>query len=185
MVKGLKEVIASAQLKPVADDTLAAARKAMADAAQAIEAGVAIRQAKVIAGEAESHELWAIESQERAGILRRQSRAVDEILSKLIPAGNLRIDEGRIVTKTDRSESELFSELSDGERARLAIEIAVPKLPEDGLLIAPQWMWEGWTESTQAAVDATLKKHGVVMLTAEARDGELAVEVFAPDSQGH
>ena len=41
-----------------------------------------------------------------------------------------------------------------------------------------QRMWEGWTESTQQAVDATLKEHGVVMLTAEARDGELAVKVF-------
>lgn len=178
MVKGLKEVIASAQLQPVADDTLAAAQKARADAYEAAERGVLVRQAKIVVGEAESHEIWAIESQERAEILRKQSRDVDAILSRLIPAGNLRIDEGRIVTKTDRSNAELFSELSDGERAALAIEIAVPKLPEDGLLIAPQWMWEGWTESTQKTVWAKLKAHGVMMLTAEARDGELAVEVF-------
>ncbi len=177
-VAAIKEVIESAKLEPVADDTLAAADKARADAHEAIELGVAVRQARVIADEAESHEIWAIESQERAEILRKQSRAVDEILSGLIPAGNLRIDEGRIVTKTDRSGSELFSELSDGERAALAIEIAVPELPEDGLLIAPQWMWEGWTKSTQEDVWAKLKKHGVMMLTAEARDGELAVEVF-------
>jgi hypothetical protein len=39
-------------------------------------------------------------------------------------------------------------------------------------------MFEGWTESTKQDVDATLKRHGVVMLTAEARDGELAVEVY-------
>ena len=182
-VAAIKEVIESAKLEPVADDTLAAAQKARADAYEAAERGVLVRQARIIADEAESHEIWAIESKERAEILRKQSRDVDEILSQLIPAGNLRIDEGRIVTKTDRSGSELFSELSDGERAALAIEIAVPKLPEDGLLIAPQWMWEGWTESTQEAVDATLKKHGVVMLTAEARDGKLAVEVFEGSQQ--
>jgi hypothetical protein len=145
--------------------------------------GVAVRAAKGSADEARAHEIWAIESQKRAETLRDQSKAVDEILSKLIPAGPLRIDEGRIVTTTDRG-SELFSELSDGERAKLAIEVAVPQLPEDGLLIAPQWMFEGWTQSTKAAVDATLKEHGVVMLTAEARDGELAVEVFGADQQG-
>ena len=174
----LKEVIASAQLEPVADSTFTSANKAMSDAAQAIETGVAVRSAQDSADEAKAHEIWAISSQERAETLRKQSKAVDEILSGLIPAGNLRIDEGRIVTKTDRTESELFSELSDGERAALAIEVAVPKLPTDGLLIAPQWMWEGWTKSTQNTVWAKLKKHGVVMLTAEARDGELAVQVF-------
>lgn len=177
-VAKLKEVIASAQLEPVSDDTLVAAENARYEASGAIEVGVSIRRAKAIADEAESHEIWAIESQERAEILRKQSRDVDEILSKLIPSGNLRIDEGRIVTTTDRSGSELFSELSDGERAALAIEVTVPNLPEDGLLIAPQWMWEGWTKSTQNMVWEKCKKHGVVMLTAEARDGELAVEVF-------
>ena len=177
-VSNLKEVIASAQLEPVTDDNLAAADKALATANQAIETGVAIRQAKDLTSEAEFAEISAIKSQEQAETLRNQSKAVDEILSGLIPAGNLRIDEGRIVTKTDRSSSELFSELSDGERAALAIEVTVPNLPEHGLLIAPQWMWEGWTESTQDMVWEKLKKHGVIMLTAEARDGELAVEVY-------
>ena len=176
-VAHLKDIIASAQLEPVSDDTLAAAENARLEASSAIEVGVAVRQAKGLADEALEHQEWAEASQKHAETLRDQSRAVDEILSELIPAGNLRIDAGRIVTTTDRG-SELFSELSDGERAKLAIEVAVPQLPEDGLLIAPQWMWEGWTKSTQAAVDATLKEHGVVMLTAKARDGELAVEVF-------
>lgn len=174
---GLKEVIASAQLEPVSDDTLAAAENARLQASGAIELGVAVRAANDSADEAKAHEIWAVESQKRAETLRDRSRAVDEILYGLIPAGPLRIDEGRIVTQTDRG-SELFSELSDGERAKLAIEVAVPQLPEDGLLIAPQWMWEGWTDSTQEDVWAKLKRHGVVMLTAEARDGPLAVEVF-------
>ena len=125
-------------------------------------AGVAVRQAIVIANEALEHQKWAEASQKHAEKLRDQSKAVDEILSKLIPAGNLRIDEGRIVTTTDRG-SELFSDLSDGERAKLAIEVAVPQLPEDGLIIAPQWMWEGWTKSTQEDVWGKLKEHGVVM----------------------
>ena len=176
-VASLKEVIASAQLEPVADATSEAAEKARLEASSAIEVGVAVRQAKALAAEALEHRDWAEASQMHADKLRDQSKAVDSILSGLIPVGSLRIDEGRIVTNTDRG-SELFSELSDGERARLAIEVAVPQLPETGLLIAPQSMWEGWTKSTRTAVDATLKKHGVVMLTAKARDGELAVEVF-------
>ena len=182
-VAAIKEVIASAQLEPVSDDTSAAAEKARQEASSAIEVGVAVRQAKAIAVEALEHQKWAEASQKHAETLRDQSRAVDEILSGLIPAGNLRIDEGRIVTTTDRG-SELFSELSDGERARLAIEVAVPQLPKEGLLIAPQWMWEGWTKSTQEAVWAKLKEHGVEMLTAEARDGELAVEVFEGTKKG-
>lgn len=182
MVKGLREIIASAQLEPVSDDTLAAADKARAAASEAIKLGVIVRVAKVAGVEANGHEIAAEELQKRAGTLRNQSKAVDEILSGLIPAGNyLRIDEGRIVTTTDRSGSELFSELSDGERAALAIEVTVPNLPEAGLLIAPQWMWESWTESTRNMVWEKCKKHGVVMLTAEARDGKLAVEVFGSD----
>ncbi len=182
MVKRLREVIASARLEPIADDTLAAADKARAAASEAIKSGVIVRMAKLAIDEAESHEISAIESQERAEKLRKQSSDVDTIISELIPAGNLRIDEGRIVTATDRSSSERFAELSDGERTALAIEVAVPQLPEDGLLIAPQWMWEGWTESTQNMVWGKCKKHGVVMLTAEARDGELAVEVYEGSS---
>ncbi len=180
----LTEVIASAQLEPITDDTFAAADRALAFASEAIELGVTVRAAEVAGVHAGEHQIAAEELQQRAETLRDQSRAVDEILSGLIPAGNLRIDEGRIVIKTDRSESELFAELSDGERAAEAIEIAVPRLPEDGLLIAPQWMWEGWTKSTQNMVWAKLKKHGVIMLTAKARDGELAVEVFEGTKKG-
>ena len=182
-VSSLKEVIASAQLDPVSSDTSAAAEKARLEASSAIETGVAVRQAKALVDEALEHQKWAEAAQKHAETLRDQSRAVDQILSELIPAGNLRIDEGRIVTTTDRG-SELFSELSDGERAKLAIEVAVPQLPEDGLLIAPQWMWEGWTDSTQEDVWEKLKEHGVVMLTAKARDGPLAVEVFEGAKKG-
>ena len=182
-VTKLKDVIATAQLEPVADEKIAAADTAWAAAGEAVEIGATIRQAMAMAKESDVFEASAIEAESQAEKLREQSKDVDEILSGLIPKGNLRIDEGRIVTKTDRKDSELFSELSDGERAALAIEVTVPRLPEDGLLIAPQWMFEGWTESTKQAVDATLKEHGVVMLTAEARDGELAVEVFESDRQ--
>ena len=177
-VSDLKKVIESAELTKVTTEDTQAAECALADAQEAVELGVKVRDAKIAIGIAKQCVLNGEQNQNQADSLRDKAKDVDQVLSDLIPAGSLRIDEGRLVTATDRSSAELYADLSDGERAAMAIEVAVANLPSEGLLIAPQWMWEGWTKSTRDSVNAKLQAHGVVMLTAEAVDGELTAEPY-------
>ena len=124
--------------------------------------------------------LSAKEYAEEAKDLREKAKQTDEVLSEIvgeIPSCPLRVIDGRLVTDTERGAT-FYSDLSAGERWRIALDIAIQAVGTGGLLVIPQEAWEGLDPANRAAIDAQAKGAQVVVLTAEcsADDGIVAVK---------
>lgn len=115
---------------------------------------------------------------------RRNAFCVELVLSAELTDERLRVVDGRLVCQTDRSDAELFCELSHGERYRIAIDIALEQLPEGGVLTIDQEGWEGLDPANQEIITRHAIKRGVCILTAEASDGPLSVVHQGADGDG-
>ena len=152
---------------------------ALADAAAELEAAKATQakaaQQQVMAQQRERADALSISAQEyadEAKELREKARKTDEVLSEIvaeIPACPLRVIDGRLVTDTKRGAT-FYSDLSAGERWRIALDIAIQAVGTGGLLVIPQEAWEGLDPANRAAIDAQAKAEKVVVLTAECSD---------------
>lgn len=149
-------------------------------AREAVSKGVVIRLAKQRIEAAEAEALKGREIAKRAQRLRDMAAGVDVILTKLLADDcPFRIEAGRLVVATDRSESELYSDLSMGERCRLAIEFAAKRLPPGkGLLTMPQEFFESLDPANRLLVSDLAKELRITILAAEASDGPLRAEAF-------
>ena len=166
---------------PHTPEAIAAAEEAAAAARVAVQAGSVVRHALAKLAEAEGHAAKAKTEAKAASRLRAAALAVDEKLSDLLPADcPLRVEKGRLVIRTDRSESELFSELSHGEKWQTAIKVAAATLPPDrGLLTLAQEAWEGQSPAQRLAIHAAAVEANIVILTAQVTDdAELTVEAL-------
>lgn len=160
------------------EQTLNAARLQVEQARAASENGALVRRAISERERAEADKQRAAAESKLAGQLRDQASAVDDVLSSLIPEGcALRIEAGRLVTATDRSQSELYSDLSHGERWKIAIDLAADQLDASGLLTIPQEAWEGLSETNRKLVADHCRERGVTALTAAVADSQLTAEV--------
>lgn len=169
-----REVVDSfSESKPVTQEKIDEAKAVVDEASAAIVKGSEIRAAMKQKDTAKREADLAKEYESQAESVRNAARATDDVLGGLIPTGRLKIEAGRLVCSTDRSDSELFSDLSEGERWKLAIDIGAEQLSESGVLVIPQVAWEGLTESSREEMDEHAKERGVVILTAEAVDGPL------------
>ena len=135
--------------------------------------GVRVRDGKATRIRGEEHSRRAKELASYAQTLRDAARGVDEVLSQAVPSSVLRVEDGRLVTATDRSRSELYAELSRGEKWKLAIDLACEQLPKDGVLCIPQEAWEGLQPANQQLIVDHARKREVTILTGQATDGEL------------
>jgi energy-coupling factor transporter ATP-binding protein EcfA2 len=172
--------VASAAIPVVFDEEqIASAEAALAAAKQAINAGAAVRRAQTIALSADRDAELAKRESRQAQTARDKAAGVDLILSGLIPAGcPLRYEGGRLVLTTDRDDREPFSELSHGERWRVAIEFARTQLGEGGVLVLPQEAWEALDPTNQQHVYDLCIEHRLIVITARAAVGELRAVVL-------
>jgi len=171
---------------PPTDETIVAASEAVTECRKAIEAGAVARQAQKQLDAAEGHILKASELAQKAEILRNAASSVDRVLSDQIAklGCKLRVEGGRLVLNTDRG-VELFSDLSDGERWKVALDIAIDAVGEHGLIVCPQGSWEGMNHPMRKLVAEHVAGRGVVLLTAEVNaDEELKADVFKETSNG-
>lgn len=149
--------------------------EARAQHAVAMEAAAARR----VLAQCEEVMATAREADGQAAIFREAAGAVDQVLSDMVArvTTRLRVEAGRLVCDTDRG-AELLSDLSGGERWRLAMEIAAEQVGQGGLVTVPQEAWEGLDPQNRAEVAQIAKRVGVVLLTAEcAENAEIAAEV--------
>jgi hypothetical protein len=148
----------------------------------------------------ENHEAWAmfrkaneareIADQEaakaranaqQADLYRDAAKGVDEIVSRSIAAvapRGMGVKDGRLVVETDRG-MELFSDLSAGERWRLALDVAIDAVGEDGVVPIAQEAWEGLDPQNRIAIAQHARERQVWICTAEADEGDLRAEVFS------
>ena len=179
--EALRSAVAAADgLTPIGPEEIGEAEAALA--AARVQVAVAIEAAKSrewLARSAEA-EARAREAEREAERLREAAESTNDVLTAAVATLGvpLRVKRGRLVTDTDRRGETLFAELSHGERWRLAIEVAIRVLGQDGCLTIPQEAWEGLDPTNRAEIVGLLVGSGVVAYTAEATDdADLTVEV--------
>ena len=133
-----------------------------------IDRAAAIKFADIATGNAD----WG--KQYRTGAAR-----IDGILSEQINklGVDLAVMDGRLYYDTSRGPT-LYHELSDGERWRIALDIAIDVAGANGLLSIPQKSWEALDPANQLAIHEHCRRRGAVIVTAAAADGELRAELF-------
>lgn len=170
-------------VRTIPDEEIKTAEAQVDSANAAISTGVLIRRAlsqiEICNREKEKH-LAHIAKAEK---LRAAAGNIDNVLSSLIKTPKLKVAGGRLVTPTKRSNATFFSELSAGEKWRIAIELTASVVGEGGLMVAEQDAWQDLDEANRKEVAETCKANDVVLLTAQAVNGELTAEVFEPPKQ--
>ena len=133
-----------------------------------IDRAAAIKFADISAGHAD----WG--KQYRTGAAR-----IDGILSEQINklGVDLAVMDGRLYYDTSRGPT-IYHELSDGERWRIALDIAIDVAGANGLLSIPQKSWEALDPANQLSIHEHCKRRGAAIVTAAAADGELRAELF-------
>lgn len=97
------------------------------------------------------------------------------VLSELVQSLGLPLSVvgGRLRIATDRSDTELFSDLSHGERWRAAIDVCVQSFGERAVLVIPQEAWEGIDPPGRQAIGEHARAKHCTIITAECADSTL------------
>lgn len=164
---------------------LVAAAETVTKTRQAVETGAIVRKAREHLAEAEKHAGEAKKHAAVAETLREAAKGTDEVLSGVVAKTGcpLRVEAGRLVLNTGRGAT-YFGDLSQGERWKLALDIAIDAVGEKGVLTIPQDAWEALDPQNREAIAEHVAGRGVVILTAEASaDEELTAEVFHPEGE--
>lgn len=172
---------AGAAAVPPTQDEIDDAVVSVMSARKACDNGAVIRQAKLKLAKKEDHLKAAAAHEKRAESLRGAAGNVDSVLSNQIAKLGcaLKVEKGRLVTTTDRGVSELYCELSEGERWRIALDIAIDAVGSTGLLTVPQVAWEGLNTRSREAIAEHVRSRGAVLITAEVTDeDDLTAEVY-------
>lgn len=172
---------------PYSEEELLEAEAAVLAARSASERGAVIRRAREQEAKAEQLHQTAKELAKRGEDLRERARSTDVVLSSVLPEGcPLSYANGRLVLQTDRDEREPYSDLSHGERWKVAIDIVAPLIKKDGrkgLLTLPQEAWEALDLDNQQNVVELATAHEIVILTAQATRGPLTASVLTAEPE--
>ncbi len=166
----------------VSDKDIEEARLVTANAGHAIQQGAIIRRALKQRADAEVLAQRARDAARRAEKLRDAAKGVDEVISESLRAIAPRgfgVTDGRLVIDTDRGR-ELYTQLSDGERWKFALDVTIDAVGEGGIIAIRQEAWEGLDPYNRAAIATHARERGVWVLTAEADGGELRAERYEP-----
>lgn len=177
-----KQIIESHTYAAITPEELAIAADAVKQAQAASDLGVTIRNALERRASAEDWTKKATQYAKYAIRLREAARSTDEVLSKAVASDVLAIEAGRLVTQTDRGTT-LFSDLSQGEKWKLALKIASERAGKTGVIIAKEPAWVSIDPANRQFVHETAKSLGVVLLVEEPTDGELRAEVYEEKGQ--
>lgn len=174
-------IVEGDELEPVTDAEIAHIEAAKNEAAQAMERGETIRRAQLQADQAARLAAESEDIAETAAKLRDLARSTDSILEQaLVTAGfgSIKVYEGRLCVESDRG-LEPFSELSHGERWRYALDLAAAGLPKGSVLPVCQEAFESLDTENRRFVHNLAVERGLVIITAEATEGDLRAEVLS------
>lgn len=180
LIATCREELTAAQPAPPKAEDIELAGRRVSECRVAVERGALVRRAKEQLASAEVHERAAEEFTQRAAFLRHAALGTDEVLSEVVAASGcpLRVEEGRLVLTTGRGAT-YFGELSQGERWKLSLDIAIDAVGAGGVLTIPQEAWESLDPIARREIGEHVAGRGVVVLTAEASgDDEIRAEVF-------
>jgi hypothetical protein len=174
----LKKMLADASLvQPVEANQVEAARLCVQMASEAMERGALVRECLSKRGEADAAYVEVKKLRAKAVRLRESAAGADGILSDLVAKLGVplqvKVIDGktRLVTETSRGVTP-FSELSAGERWRMALDIAIEAVGPRGLLVIRQEAWEGLDPINRQEIASHCRERGAVVITAAASGGE-------------
>lgn len=166
----------------VSESTVEKLKVAKHDALKAVQYGQTVRQA--IATKAKSDALAkSAEAKQKSGEKYRSlAKSTDAVLEQaLVDAGynKIKIHDGRLCVESDRMQLEPFSDLSHGERWSMALDMAAAGLPKGSVLPVAQEAFEALDPDNRNRLNELAKERGLVIVTAEATEGELRAEVLS------
>lgn len=148
----------------------------------AIQEGAIVRKAVADILRAKDLKKQSNVKKTRMTVLRAQAGKVESILSDVVGGLGtpLQVDCGRLLCKTTRSDTTPFCELSEGERWRIAIDIAIKSFPAGVhcIIVIPQHAWQDLDPVNRVAIAKQINGTKASILTAECSDGELQGELF-------
>jgi energy-coupling factor transporter ATP-binding protein EcfA2 len=165
------------------DEAVSAAVADVTSARHDMESGAIARAALANLAEAKKHDERASKLRQRETVMRQSAIATDQVLSEAVKHPRLKVVGGRLVIDTDRSPVEPFAELSPGNRWKVAIDLAVDRIGDNGFLVIPQEAWEGLDGRNRRMIAEHAKAVGVVILTAEASRVESDQELHVVEYQ--
>ncbi len=174
---------AAANLGPVNAGDIVRAKSQVDQCRQHVEQGAIVRRARQQAAEAEQFKQAVATHGAEADALRDAARAVDNVLSEVVSKAGvpLRVEAVnaglRLTTQTGRGRT-CFGELSDGERWRIGLDIAINAVGAGGELTIGQPAWQDLDKANRQAIAARAREAGVIIYTAQADEGELRAEVY-------
>lgn len=156
-------------------------------AKEAITLGAKVRAARAAKELSDQHMAKAKRLKDEAQTLRDAARDTSVVLTNAIATINdcpLRViltDDGnpRLVVATDRSDSEFFEDLSDGERWLHVVKIAAA---HNRLVVLSQSAFGELSPSSRYHIDQLAKANQCWILTAEALDCELYGEPYRSEA---
>lgn len=177
----LDEAVAAPAAPTAAE--LDAAAQAVGAARDALAAASGAAKAAEQRAVAEAREADAAGAAEAAERIRVSAQRTDDVLADhlaaVMPQGLLVVDGRLVVERGERMVP--FGELSDGERWRVALDIAISAIGTAGLIAIPQMAWEGLDGPARRMIAEHAKERGVTIVTAEADHDQvqpLRAEVF-------
>jgi hypothetical protein len=192
MAQWRKDVGVELPTSTVTDEQLVNAAEDVRQARETLQQGLLVAKAKQTLDQVGQHMRKAAALKTKHDQLRMAAQGTDDVLSELVqrlPNCPLKVKDGRLVTPTDRSPEEKFSDLSRGEKAFLVVRhVAVPAIGRGGAFTIPQRFFEGLDLTHRRIIDKALHGTGVVAFTAECdaheEPRELRTEAFESNGNG-
>lgn len=185
-----EQVDAGANATPINAGDIVRAKAQVDECRQQLEQAAIIRKAQASLDEATKQDQVRADHEREAVRLRDAARGAFDVLSQVISKAGvpLRVEyvnsQARLVLDTHRGKT-LFAELSDGERWKVALDIAIQKIGDRGALVLGQEAWQGLDDENRRAVNRQAKSAGVLIFAARAANGQLRSQVFNGDTDGH
>lgn len=180
--KTVEEAGPSEQISP---EALQQARSDVQEAQKAIQAGSAARQARRELADAEEHSRKAAALKTEAEKLRRAAADTDQVLSDLVAktGSPMWVKSQRLLINTEARGETFFADLSDGERTRVAVDVAIDAFPPGGagmpVIPLPQRIFQDLQPSVRRELAEHARSRRVVVVSAQVTDdAEMCAEVL-------
>ena len=162
--------------------TITTAKTRVLEARQIQEHGAVIRHAVAQLGKADDLRARSNDAGRKGEAFRVAAQWTEQVVTEAIanvaPRG-LKVAGGRLVIHHEvRGKEVPFADLSQGERWRVALDVAIDAVGEHALLVIRQEAWEGLDRENRKAVAAHARSRTTVLMTAEATDGPLSAAVL-------
>lgn len=177
-IEELEKVVAAGEMESPNEAEMSEASDAVWNCRASIELGVLARRALEKLGLAAKHTEAESAALKKAESLREAAKRIDDVLSDQIAKLGvaLQVKNARLVLTTKRGVT-LYADLSEGERWKIALDIAIEAVGHGGLLTIPQEAFESLDPTNRSAIAEHVRGRGVVILTAESTDGPIRAEI--------